>query len=96
MMQHKKDASQLATGEGWLAVLKEEVQSFEDDRAAMKLIRVENGRLGTLVQERHQLWLQARRDLNQKVHDTAFQKVNGFLTLGQVVIFGFAISCLKR
>lgn len=91
MVARKDDATKLAKCEGWLEVLKEEVTTFEKDRATLRLVRTENCRLGTVVQESHKRWLLARRDLQDRINRSATNKVNLFSALGQVGALGFFI-----
>jgi DNA repair exonuclease SbcCD ATPase subunit len=93
MVLHKKDATKLARCEGWVEVLKVEVESFKEERA---FIRKENRRLGATVQEAHNLWVEARRELNCQIHVSAMQKMHILVVLGQAGILGFAIARLKR
>jgi DNA repair exonuclease SbcCD ATPase subunit len=95
ILQRKKDATKLAKCEGWIEVLKEEVESFDEDRQTLKLIRSENYRLGTIIQERHKSWIQARRDLNAKVQEIALVKMNWLTIAGQVVLLGLAVHNLR-
>ena len=85
----------LAKCEGWLEVLKEEVDKLEQDRLTLKLVRTENYRLGVTVQKRHQAWLQARRDLRERVHREATTKMNFFIVIGQVGLLGFVIHSMR-
>ena len=88
-------ANLVAKCEGWIEVLKEEVESFDEDREALKLIRTENYRLGTMIQERHKTWLQARNDLNVKVHEMALAKMNWLTVIGQAIFLGLAIHSMN-
>ena len=91
MIAHKNDATKLAKCEGWIEVLKEEVSSFEKDRATLRLVRTENFRLGTVVQDTHRRWLQARRDLQERIHRSATVKMSALIVLGQVGALGLVI-----
>ena len=91
IVQRKKDATKLANCEGWMEVLKEEVDSFDEDREKLRMIRTENYRLGSIMQERHKTWLQARRDLNSKVHEIALVKMNWMIAMVEIVFLGLGI-----
>ncbi|CAB9520867.1 expressed unknown protein [Seminavis robusta] len=95
MMARKQEATKLAKCEGWIEVLKEEVESFDEDKETLQRIRTENYRLGTIIQERHKSWLQARRELNQTVHQSANNKMSLLLMIGQVSVLGLAIHTLS-
>lgn len=93
---HKQDATKLASCEGWIEVLKEEVQSFEKERAAANLILQENSRLGNKLKHGHKRWLDSRRELNATIHESALQKMNLLIGLGEIALFGLVMIGLRK
>lgn len=90
---HQKDATKLATCEGWVEVLKEEVESFKEERA---IVRKENRRLAAAIHEGHKEWLSARRALNRQIHKGAMEKMHILVVAGQIGVLACAIAGLKR
>lgn len=95
MMAHKADATKLATCEGWLEVLKEEVALFEKDRATLKLVRRENERLGYVVVDVHEELQEVRSELQERIEGSATFMMSALIVLGQMGALGFAIHSMS-
>jgi chromosome segregation ATPase len=93
MVVQKADKKKLDKYEEWILIIREELAALERDRATLKLVRAENHRLGALVHDQHKNWVQARLELNQRIHKSMTAKLNGLIAVAQVTVLGFAISC---
>ena len=91
----KADKQRLERYEDWMCVFKEEAVEYERDRAELKVMRTENYRLGTLLQKSHKMLVQARGDVNKKIHETVTARVNGLLMVTQMSVLGFTIYSFK-
>jgi len=89
---HRKDAKKIAKCEGWIEVLKEEVEALEEDRKSLKLVRNENCRLGVVVKDTHKRWMQAQRELHERTHQTVTNKMSLLIAVGQIGLLGFVIN----
>ena len=95
MMAHKADAAKLATCEGWLEVLKDEVALFEKDRTTLKLVRRENERLGEVVGDVHEELEEIRCELQERINKDLSVKASAVIALGQLGILGMLVHCVS-